>query len=83
MASGASAARAKRHGRNTGVRRSDCQWSSQKRKLIEEAFGWAKTIGGLARMKLRGTRRMGFAFTLAMAAYNLIRLPKLIGTATA
>src|ERR671930_2545148 len=57
--------------------------SQRKRKLIEEAFGWAKTIGGLARMKLRGTRRMGFAFTLAMAAYNLIRLPKLIGTATA
>src|SRR5919198_1254639 len=57
--------------------------SQRKRKLIEEAFGWAKTIGGLAPVKLRGTRRMGFAFTLAMAAYNLIRLPKLIGTATA
>jgi transposase len=57
--------------------------SQRKRKLIEEAFGWAKTIGGLARMKLRGTGRMGFAFTFAMAAYNLIRLPKLIGGATA
>jgi hypothetical protein len=32
---------------------------------------------------LRGTGRMGFAFTFAMAAYNLIRLPKLIGAATA
>jgi hypothetical protein len=30
-------------------------------------------------MKLKGTRRMRFAFTFAMAAYNLIRLPKLIG----
>src|ERR671922_41851 len=57
--------------------------SQRKRKLIEEAFGWAKTKIGRAHVKLRGTRRMGFAFTLAMAAYNLIRLPKLIGTATA
>ncbi len=57
--------------------------SQRKRKLIEEAFGWAKTIAGLGRMKLRGTRRMGFAFTFAMVAYNLIRLPKLIGAATA
>jgi transposase len=57
--------------------------SQRKRKLIEEAFGWAKTIGGLGRMKLRGTRRMGFAFTFAMVAYNLIRLPKLIGAAMA
>jgi hypothetical protein len=51
--------------------------------IAEEAFGWAKTIGGLGRMKLKGTSRMGFAFTFAMAAYNLILLPKLIGTATA
>jgi transposase len=57
--------------------------SQRKRKLIEEALGWAKTIGGLGWMKLKGTGRMGFAFTFAMAAYNLIRLPKLIGAATA
>jgi hypothetical protein len=47
--------------------------SQRKRNLIEEAFGWAKTIGGLGRMKLRGTRRMGFALTFTMAAYNSIR----------
>jgi hypothetical protein len=57
--------------------------SQRKRKLIEEAFGWVKTIGGLGRMKLKGTRRMRFAFTFAMTAYNLIRLPRLIGAATA
>jgi hypothetical protein len=57
--------------------------SQRKRKLIEEAFGWAKTIGGLGRVKLKGTGRMGFAFTFAMAAYNLIRLPKLLSGATA
>ena len=52
--------------------------SQQKRKRIEEPFGWGKTIGGLARPMLRGARRLGFKFTLTMAAYDLIRLPKLI-----
>jgi hypothetical protein len=52
--------------------------SQQRRKLTEEAFGWAKTIGGLARPMRRGLARMGFAFTFAMAAYDLVRLPRLI-----
>ena len=52
--------------------------SQKKRKLIEEAFGWAKTIGGLARPMRRGLARMGLAFTFAMAAYDLVRLPRLI-----
>ena len=55
--------------------------SQRKRKLVEEAFGWAKTIAGCAKVKVRGLARIGFHFTLAMAAYNLIRLPKLIGEA--
>lgn len=55
--------------------------SQRKRKLIEEPFGWAKTIGGLARPMLRGAARLGFKFTLTMAAYNLIRLPKLLAAA--
>jgi transposase len=55
--------------------------SQRKRKLVEEAFGWAKTIAGCAKVKVRGLARVGFHFTLAMAAYNLIRLPKLIGEA--
>ena len=38
------------------------------RKRIEEAFGWAKTVAGLGRTKLRGTRRVAFKFTFAMAA---------------
>ena len=53
--------------------------SQQNRKRIEEPFGWGKTIGGLARPMLRGVRKIGFKFTLVMAGYNLIRLPKLIG----
>ena len=52
--------------------------SQQKRKRIEESFGWGKTIGGLARPMLRGVKELGFKFTLTMAGYNLILLPKLI-----
>jgi transposase len=52
--------------------------SIRRRKLVEEPFGWAKTVGGLARPKLKGLARQGFAFTFVMAAYNLVRLPRLI-----
>ena len=55
--------------------------SQKKRKRIEEPFGWGKTIGGLARPMLRGVKKLGFKFTLTMAGYNLIRLPKLIEAA--
>ena len=53
--------------------------SQQKRKRVEEPFGWGKTIGGLARPMLRGVKRLDFKFTLTMAAYDLIKLPRLIG----
>jgi transposase len=55
--------------------------SQRARKRIEEAFGWIKTIAGQARTRLRGLERVRWSFTLAAAAYNLIRLPKLIGAA--
>jgi transposase len=55
--------------------------SIRRRKLVEEPFGWVKTIGGLARPKFKGLARQGFAFTFAMAAYNLVRLPNLIAVA--
>ena len=55
--------------------------SQRARKRIEEAFGWVKTIAGLAKTKLRGTRRVAFRFTFAMAAYNLIRMPRLLAQA--
>ena len=54
--------------------------SQRKRKLIEEAFGWAKTIAGMAKVKVRGLARVRFKFTFAMAAYNLIRMPRLLAT---
>ena len=55
--------------------------SQRTRKLIEEAFGWGKTIAGLARPMRRGEARMAHTFTFAMAAYDLIRLPKLLAAA--
>src|SRR5262249_3931036 len=48
--------------------------SQQKRKRVEEPFGWGKTIGGLARPMLRGVKKLDFKFTLTMAAYDLIKL---------
>jgi len=55
--------------------------SQRKRKLVEEAFGWGKTIAGLAKVKVRGLPRVRFKFTFAMAAYNLIRMPRLLAAA--
>ena len=55
--------------------------SQRCRKRIEEVFGWVKSSAGLAKVKLRGRIRVDAAFTLALAAYNLIRLPKLLGAA--
>jgi transposase len=52
------------------------------RKRIEEAFGWAKTVAGLRKARHRGLPKIDWQFTFAMAAYNLIRLPKLLGGAT-
>lgn len=52
--------------------------SQRCRKRIEEVFGWIKAAAGLAKVKLRGRIRVDAAFTLALAAYNLIRLPKLL-----
>lgn len=51
------------------------------RKRIEEAFGWIKTVAGQRKTRFRGVERVGWAFTFAAAAYNLIRLPKLLAEA--
>ncbi len=49
------------------------------RKRIEEAFGWAKTVAGLRKARHRGLPKIDWQFTFAMGAYNLVRLPKLLG----
>jgi transposase len=52
--------------------------SQRIRKRIEEAFGWIKIVAGQEKTRFRGVGRVGFAFTFAAAAYNLVRLPKLL-----
>jgi transposase len=54
--------------------------SQRARKRIEEAFGWMKSIAGLSQTKLRGLAKVDWAFTFAAAAYNLVRLPKLMAS---
>jgi len=52
--------------------------SQRIRKRIDEAFGWSKTIGPVAKTMLSGVERVGAQFTLTLAAYNLVQLPKLL-----
>jgi transposase/IS5 family transposase len=52
--------------------------SQRIRKRIEEPFGWSKTVGLAAKTMLRGLDRVGAQFTFTLAAYNLVRLPKLL-----
>ena len=52
--------------------------SQRHRKRIEEPFGWAKTVGGMAQTVYRGLERVRSRFILTMAANNLARLPRLL-----
>ena len=52
--------------------------SQQKRKRIEEIFGWLKTVGGLRKTRHRGVARVGWTFTFALACYNLVRMRNLL-----
>ena len=52
--------------------------SQRRRKLVEESFGWMKTIGGLRKLRHRGTARVAAMFTFTCAAYNLVRLRTLL-----
>jgi transposase len=51
--------------------------SQQKRKRIEECFGWLKTIALMRKVRHRGLEKVGWVFTFAAAAYNLVRMRKL------
>lgn len=48
------------------------------RRRVEEPFGWIKTVAALRKTRHRGIERVGWMFTLAMTAYNLVRIPKLL-----
>jgi len=52
--------------------------SQQKRKRVEEIFGWFKTVGLSRKVKLRGVRQVDWLFTFAAAAYNLVWMRKLL-----
>lgn len=52
--------------------------SQKRRKKIEEPFGWAKTVGGMAQTVLRGVESVRARFTITMVACNLARLPRLL-----
>ena len=52
--------------------------SQRARKKIEEPFGWAKTVGGMAQTVHRGIEKIRARFTMTMAACNLARLPRLL-----
>jgi transposase len=52
--------------------------SQRKRKLIEQVFGWMKTIGGLRKLRHRGGERVDWVVTFTAAAYNLVRLRTLM-----
>jgi len=52
--------------------------SQRLRKRIEEVFGWGKQIGSMRRTLLRGLERVRWSVTLPVAAYTLIRRPKLL-----
>jgi transposase len=57
--------------------------SQKKRKRIEECFGWMKDIALLRKLKHRGLHKVGWIFSFAAAAYNLVRMRKLLSVATA
>ena len=52
--------------------------SQRVRKRIEESFGWSKAVGGLTQVKVRGLDKVRAVFVLAMVAYDIVRLPKLL-----
>ena len=56
--------------------------SQRKRKLIEQVFGWMKTVGGLRKLRHRGGALVDWIVTFTAAAYNLIRLRTLLARAT-
>ena len=52
--------------------------SQRKRKLVEQGFGWMKTVGGLRKLRHRGGELVDWIFTFTAAAYNIVRLRRLL-----
>jgi len=60
------------------TRHKSYEHSQRRRKMVEEFFGWMKTVGILRKARHRGTKIIGWIFQFTAAAYNLIRMRKLI-----
>lgn len=73
-------ARKARHSALDGrtTRHAGCVLPQRRCKRIEEPFGWAKTVGGMAQTVYRGVERVRTRLTLTMAACNLARRPPLL-----
>lgn len=56
------------------TRHATYQVSQRKRKLVEQVFGWMKTVGGLRKLRHRGGELVDWIMTFAAAAYNLVRM---------
>ena len=52
--------------------------SQRKRKLVEEIFGWMKTVGGFRQSRFKGRRRTQLTATIVAAAYNMLRICRLL-----
>lgn len=65
------------------TRHAGYQLSQRKRKRIEEVFGWLKTVGMLRKTRHRGVFKVGWVFTFAAAAYNLVRMRNLAAVPSA
>ena len=57
--------------------------SLRRRKMIEEAFGWIKTVGGLRKTRHKGLEKLSGQALFAFAAYNLTRMLSLMRQAAA
>jgi IS5 family transposase len=62
------------------VRHEGYEVSQKKRKRMEECFGWLKTIALMRKVRHRGIEKVGWVFTFAAAAYNLVRMRKLLAS---
>jgi IS5 family transposase len=56
--------------------------SQRKQKRVEEVFGWIKTVAQQRKTRFRGLERVGWMFTLAASAYNLVRMRNLLAATT-
>jgi transposase len=52
--------------------------SQRKRKLVEQGFGWMKTVGGLRKLRHRGGPLVTWVFTFTAAVYNIVRMRRLL-----